>query len=256
MPPGESTTRPAGGVLVVVPARLRSTRLPEKPLLRGTGKFLIQHTFEQALRITAATSVVVATDDERIAAAVRSFGGTVVLTSPDHPTGTDRIAEVARSRGEDLVVNVQGDEPEFDPGAVDALVAAMARDPSLPMGTLAVVARPEESDRPSAVKVVTDRNGCALYFSRSRIPFHRDLAAGERPDPPVLRHVGIYAYRRDALLRFAALPPTPLENAEKLEQLRALENGWRIRVLLADRAPAGIDTPEDYEAFVRRTAAG
>lgn len=240
-----------GGVVVVIPARLASTRLPEKPLLRRTGKPLVQHTWEQARRIRSATAVVVATDDERIAAAVRAFGGEAVMTSPDCATGTDRVAEAVRGRPEDLVVNVQGDEPEFDVGDVEALVEEMRRDPSLPLGTLAVVASEDERDRPSAVKVVLDPGGDALYFSRSRIPFHRDPGPA---DPPVLRHVGIYAFRRDALERFTRLPPTPLERAEKLEQLRALENGWRIRVLVGRRAPAGIDTPEDYEAFVRRVS--
>lgn len=248
-----------GGVLVVIPARIGSTRLPGKPLLRRTGKSLIQHTWEQARRIAAATAVVVATDDERIAAEVRSFGGDAVMTSRDCPTGTDRVAEAARGRTEDLVVNVQGDEPDFDVAGVDDLVEAMRRDPSLPLGTLAVVASEDERDRSSAVKVVLDLAGDALYFSRSRVPFHRDVGhrdvgPDDAQDPPVLRHVGIYAFRREALERFTRLAPTPLERAEKLEQLRALENGWRIRVLVGRRAPAGIDTPDDYEAFVQRNA--
>lgn len=238
--------------VVVIPARMASTRLPGKPLLRRTGKTLVQHTWEQAKRVRGASAVVVATDDERIAAAVREFGGEAAMTSPDCASGTDRVAEAVRGRTEALVVNVQGDEPEFDVESVDALLDAMRRDPSLPLGTLAVVATDEERERPSAVKVVLDREGDALYFSRSRIPFHRDLVAGEAPVPPVLRHVGIYAFRREAVLAFAGLPPTPLEQAEKLEQLRALENGWRIRVLVGRRAPPGIDTPEDYESFVRR----
>jgi len=244
---------PRGGVLVAIPARMASTRLPGKPLLDRTGKTLVQHTWEQARRVRSATAVVVATDDERIAAAVRAFGGEAVMTSPECASGTDRVAEVSRGRTEEIVVNLQADEPEFDPADVDALVAALAADPSLPLATLAVVASEEERDRPSVVKVVLDREGDALYFSRSRIPFHRDAA--ETPDPPVLRHVGIYGYRRESLAEFARLAPTPLERAEKLEQLRALENGWRIRVIEGRRAPAGIDTPEDYEAFVGRTAA-
>jgi 3-deoxy-manno-octulosonate cytidylyltransferase (CMP-KDO synthetase) len=244
------------GAVVVIPARLRSTRLPEKPLLRATGKYLVEHTWEQARRIRGASAVVIATDDERIAAAARSFGAEVVLTPADCPTGTDRVAGVVRGRAEPYVVNVQGDEPEFDPGEVDALLDAMRRDTSLPMGTLAAVAESPEIDRPSVVKVVLDREGCALYFSRSRIPHHRDAVPGVPAEPPVLRHVGIYAFRREALLAFAALAPTPLEQAEKLEQLRALEHGWRIRVVTGRRAPPGIDTPEDYDAFVARAAAG
>jgi 3-deoxy-manno-octulosonate cytidylyltransferase (CMP-KDO synthetase) len=242
----------AGGVVIVIPARMASTRLPEKPLLRRTGKYLVQHTWEQAKRVRGATAVLVATDDERVAAAVRSFGGEAVMTSPDCASGTDRVAEAVRDRSEALVVNVQGDEPEFDVEAVDALIDALRRDPSLPLGTLAVVASEDERERPSAVKVVVDREGDALYFSRSRIPFHRDLRPGDAMDPPVLRHVGIYAFRREAVLAFSRLEPTPLERAEKLEQLRALEHGWRIRVLVGRRAPPGIDTPDDYEAFVRR----
>jgi 3-deoxy-manno-octulosonate cytidylyltransferase (CMP-KDO synthetase) len=274
------TTPVPGGAVLVIPARIASTRLPGKPLLRRTGKYLVQHAWEQARRVASATAVLVATDDAAIAEAVRSFGGEAVMTSPGCATGTDRVAEATRDRPEDLVVNVQGDEPEFDPGDVDRLVAALRADPSLPLATLAVVASEEERDRPSAVKVVLrtgspragsadgtwdgtvggsgsaasrPTEGDALYFSRSRIPFHRD---GPAPDgaltPPVLRHVGIYGFRREALQAFTRLPPTPLEQAEKLEQLRALENGWRIRVLVGERAPAGIDTPEDYEAFVRR----
>ncbi len=241
----------AGGVLVVIPARLASTRLPGKVLLRATGKYLVQHTWEQARRLRGAPPVIVACDDERIAAAVRSFGGEAVMTSPSCATGTDRVAEVARARSEDVVVNLQADEPEFDPADVDRLVETMVREPSLPMGTLAAVAGTLERDRPSVVKVVRDLSGRALYFSRARIPHHRDLAEGEPlpSDAPVLRHVGIYAFRRRALLEFAALPATPLEKAERLEQLRALEHGWNLRVLVGARAPAGIDTPEDYEAF-------
>jgi 3-deoxy-manno-octulosonate cytidylyltransferase (CMP-KDO synthetase) len=240
------------GAVVVIPARMASTRLPGKPLLRRTGKYLVQHTWEQARRVRGASAVVVATDDQRVADAVRGFGGEAVMTSPDCPSGTDRVAEAVAERTEDLVVNVQGDEPEFDVASVEALLEAMRGDPSLPLGTLAVVASDEERERPSAVKVVVDREGDALYFSRSAIPFHRDLRPGETPVPPVLRHVGIYVFRREAVRAFARLSPTPLEQAEKLEQLRALEHGWRIRVLTGRRAPPGIDTPEDYESFVRR----
>jgi 3-deoxy-manno-octulosonate cytidylyltransferase (CMP-KDO synthetase) len=238
--------------VIVIPARLRSTRLPEKPLLRETGKYLIQHTVERARQVAGVTAVLVATDDERIAAAVRSFGGDAVMTSPSHATGTDRVAEAVRARSEPFVVNVQGDEPEFAPDEVAALLEALREDASLPLGTLAAVAEAPELESPSAVKVVLDRRGRALYFSRSRIPFHRDVPAGQAPETPVLRHVGIYAFRREALLAFAALPSTPLERAEKLEQLRALENGWPVHVVVGRRAPPGIDTREDYEAFVRR----
>ena len=237
------------GVLVVLPARFASTRLPGKPLLAETGKYLVQHAWEQATRIASATAVVVATDDERIASAVRGFGGEAVMTSPACATGSDRVAEVAAARGEELVVNLQGDEPEFEPGDVDRLVGAMREDPSLPLGTLAAVALPAERERPSVVKVVTDRRGRALYFSRAAIPHHRDAG---HDAAPTLRHVGIYAFRREALLSFTRLPQTPLELAESLEQLRALEHGWAIRVIVSRRAPPGIDTREDYDEFVRR----
>ena len=251
------------GVLVVLPARFASTRLPGKPLLRETGKFLVQHTWEQAKRLASATAVIVATDDERIAAAVRSFGGEVAMTSSACATGSDRVAEVARARSEDIVVNLQADEPEFDAADVDSLVRAMHEEPSLPLGTLAAVAEPGEFERSSVVKVVCDRRGRALYFSRAPIPHHRDGRsggagdagdAGDAGEAPALRHVGVYVYRREALLEFTRLPQTPLESAEKLEQLRALEHGWPIRVLVGRRAPPGIDTPADYEAFVRRAA--
>ena len=247
----------SGGAVIVIPARMASTRLPEKPLLRRTGKFLVQHTWEQARRVRGASAVIVATDDVRVAEAVRSFGGEAVMTSPDCPSGTDRVAEAVRGRSEDVVVNVQGDEPEFDVPDVERLIEALRADPSLPLATLAVVATEDERERPSAVKVVIDLDGDALYFSRATIPFHRDAAStdaqADAQAAPVLRHVGIYAFRRESVEAFAGLAPTPLERAEKLEQLRALENGWRIRVLVGRRAPAGIDTPEDYESFVRRS---
>jgi 3-deoxy-manno-octulosonate cytidylyltransferase (CMP-KDO synthetase) len=240
-----------GGVLVVLPARFASTRLPGKPLLKETGKFLVQHAWERAKRLATATAVIVATDDERIAAAVRSFGGEVAMTSPACATGSDRVAEVARARGEAIVVNLQADEPEFDVGDVDRLVRAMQEDASLPLGTLAAVAEPDELGRPSVVKVVCDRRGRALYFSRAPIPHRRDADADAAP---TLRHVGVYAYRREALLEFTRLPRTPLEKAESLEQLRALEHGLPIRVIVGNRAPAGIDTPADYADFVRRAS--
>lgn len=243
-------------VVVVIPARFASTRLPGKPLLDRTGKTLVQHVVEQARRITSADAIVVATDDERIASAVRAFGGEVEMTSPDHPSGTDRVAEVMSRRDEDIVVNLQGDEPDFVPGDVDLLITALRDDPSLPMGTLAAPSEIDEADRASVVKVVCDLGGRALYFSRSRIPFERDPEAGAAAPAPVLRHVGIYAFRREAVLAFARLAPTALERTEKLEQLRALEHGWKIGVVRATRAPRGIDTPDDYEEFCRRAEGG
>lgn len=249
---GAASSR-ADGVLVAIPARIGSTRLPRKALLPAAGRPLVAHVWERALSIPSATAVVVATDAEEIAAAVRALGGEAVLTSPAHASGTDRIAEVARGRAEGLVVNLQGDEPEFDVGDVEALIDAMRRDASLPMGTIAVPAGGDDLGRPSVVKVVRDRSGGALYFSRAAIPHVRDPGEGESP-ATALRHVGIHAFRRDALLEYAALAPTPLERTEKLEQLRALENGWTVHVVVGRRAPPGIDTFEDYEAFLARLA--
>ena len=236
--------------LIVIPARMGAERLPGKPLLAETGKPLVVHTLEAARRARRAKRVVVATDDERIAQAVRAAGGEAVMTSAACRSGTDRVAEASCAMpGEEIVVNVQGDEPEIDPAYLDLLVDAMDRDPSVPMGTLAApLGSEEEAQAPSVVKVVVDGAGCALYFSRSAIPFRRDPAGPAR----ALRHIGVYAFRRPFLAEFASLPRTPLEGTEMLEQLRALENGRRIRVVTVDRAPPGIDTREDYEAFVRR----
>ena len=235
--------------LIVIPARMGSERLPGKPLLAETGKPLVVHTLESARRARCAKRAVVAADDERIAAAVRAAGGEAAMTSPACRSGTDRVAEAARAiPGEDLVLNCQGDEPEVDPAALDALADAMEADPSIEMGTLAAPLAPGEEAVPSVVKVVVDARGFALYFSRAAIPFRRD------PEGPgrALHHVGVYAYRRAFLAKFTAMEQTPLEKTEMLEQLRALENGARIRVVPVDRAPPGVDTREDYEAFVRR----
>jgi 3-deoxy-manno-octulosonate cytidylyltransferase (CMP-KDO synthetase) len=238
--------------LIVIPARMGSSRLPGKPLLAETGKPLVVHTLEAVRHCTRAARVVVATDDERVAAAVRAAWGEALMTSAECRSGTDRVAEAARSiAAEDIVVNVQGDEPEVDPAALEALIAAMENDLSVPMATLsAPILDDADLSSPSVVKVVVDARGDAMYFSRSPIPFARDPAGPARPR----RHVGVYAYRRDFLQRFAAMEATPLERTEVLEQLRALENGARIRVVPVDRAQAGIDTREDYDAFVRRWA--
>ncbi|MBX9627781.1 MAG: 3-deoxy-manno-octulosonate cytidylyltransferase [Gemmataceae bacterium] len=239
-------------VAVVIPARFASSRLPGKPLLRETGKYLIQHVYEQAARARCAKLVVVATDDDRIRAAVESFGGRAVMTRPDHPSGTDRVAEVAAKLGSDVIVNVQGDEPQIDPAAIDQLAGLLA-DPATDMATLAVPLPDRESYlSPNVVKVVCDDRGRALLFSRSPVPFVRDgqpdLAA--RPTR-FLQHLGVYAYRRTFLLRLAATPPHPLEEAEKLEQLRVLGTGGTIGVGVVDHAHRGVDTPADYAAFVR-----
>ena len=244
-------------VAIVIPARFASSRLPGKPLLRDTGKYLIQHVCERADRAKCAADVIVATDDPRILAAVREFGGRAAMTRADHASGTDRVAEVAAGLTADVVINLQGDEPQLDPAAIDRL-ADLMRDPASDMATLAVpIADRENYLSPNVVKVVCDDRGRALYFSRSPIPMTRegepDLAA--RP-ARYLQHLGVYAYRRPFLLRLAALPPHPLEEAEKLEQLRVLGAGGTIQVGRVAHAHRGVDTPADYAAFVRAYGEG
>jgi 3-deoxy-manno-octulosonate cytidylyltransferase (CMP-KDO synthetase) len=242
-------------VIAIIPARYASTRFPAKPLARHTGKYLIQHVVEQVNRAQRITTCVVATDDQRIADAVRSFGGQVAMTREDHPSGTDRIAEVvAATPGSpsDLILNVQGDEPEIEPAVLDQLIGRMQEDAACPMGTLACpFPADSDPDDPNAVKVVINRAGRALYFSRARIPYPRaDVGAAERLG--WLLHLGVYAYRRDFLLQFASWPPSALERMERLEQLRVLDNGYPIAVEVVQRASVGIDTPADYDAFVAR----
>jgi 3-deoxy-manno-octulosonate cytidylyltransferase (CMP-KDO synthetase) len=235
---------------IVIPARFASVRLPGKPLLRETGKYLIEHVHERAKEVRNADRVLVATDDDRIYDAVRSFGGEAVMTRADHASGTDRIAEVAVGLPTtDLFVNLQGDEPQFDPRAIERLVDLMA-DGVAGMATLATPIRDRATyENPNCVKVVCSDDGRALYFSRSPIPFVRD---GE-PDfdsGRFLLHLGVYAYRREALLRMANSPPHPLEQFEKLEQLRMLAAGGTIRLEIVSEAHRGVDTPADYAAFV------
>src|SRR5262245_10535263 len=203
---------------VVIPARFASSRLPGKPLLRQTGKYLIQHVYERACRANA-DLVLVATDDERIAAAVQGFGGRVALTRADHPTGTDRIAEVAQSLDAQIIINLQGDEPAIEPKYLDLLPRLLDNDAAADVATLATPIRTPELWRdPNCVKVVRDNCGRALYFSRSPIPFVRDGEPDFTKHPALyLQHLGLYAYRRPFLLRLAALPPEPLEEVEKLE---------------------------------------
>lgn len=234
----------------IIPARYASSRFPGKALADLAGKPMVQHVVERAMRASLLDEVLVATDDSRIAEAVQRFGGTARMTSPTHPSGTDRIAEVVRDLACDLVVNIQGDEPLIDPAVIDQAVKPLADDSSIDMGTLARPMGLDEAADPGKVKVVVDRRGFALYFSRSRIPYIRD----DRPPPtarPYLLHMGLYVYRRETLLRLAALPPTPLEERERLEQLRALEHGIRIRVVVAEHESFGVDTPADLER-VRR----
>jgi 3-deoxy-manno-octulosonate cytidylyltransferase (CMP-KDO synthetase) len=238
---------------IVIPARYTSQRLPAKPLLRQTGKYLVQHVYERACQSRRAGQVVVATDDVRIVAAVESFGGRVVLTRRDHASGTDRVAEVARALDADIVVNLQGDEPLVDPEALDLLPELLERDPGADMATLAVpIASAEQWRSPHCVKVVCDAAGRALYFSRSPIPHVRDGRPDFHARPALfLQHLGLYAYRRAFLLQLARLPPHPLEEAERLEQLRALALGQRVHVGTVRHAARGVDTFEDYQHFVR-----
>ena len=239
--------------IIVIPARYASTRLPGKPLLRQSGKYLIQHVYEQALRARKADLVFVATDDTRIAAAVQSFGGKAVMTRTDHASGSDRVAEVAQQIDCDFIVNVQGDEPMVDPSSLDLLVTLLEKNRDCEMATLATpLLSLEDWRNPNCVKVVLDNHGRALYFSRSPVPHVR---GGEpkldKPSLQFLQHLGLYAYRRSFLLELAKLPPHPLEQLEKLEQLRVLGQGRGIQVGIVAEASIGVDTYEDYERFVR-----
>jgi 3-deoxy-manno-octulosonate cytidylyltransferase (CMP-KDO synthetase) len=232
--------------IAVIPARHASVRFPGKALADVHGKPLIYHVWARARLLTTVERIVVATDDERIAAAVRGFGGAAVLTGAAHPSGTDRVAEAVRGDAAELVVNLQGDEPLFDAKAVDELVRLMGDDPTVQMGTLAHPIRDaDEMQDVNANKVVLDQAGYALYFSRSPIPFARQPGL-----VTPLRHIGIYVFRAAFLQRFAALPPTPLERTETLEQLRALEHGVRIRVLVTPHASLGVDTPADLARLI------
>ncbi|GIW79399.1 MAG: 3-deoxy-manno-octulosonate cytidylyltransferase [Gemmatales bacterium] len=239
-----------GSTAIIIPARYASSRLPGKPLLRETGKYLIQHVYERAAQARCASAVIVATDDQRIADAVTSFGGQARMTRSDHPSGTDRVAEAARDLDADLVINLQGDEPLIDPGHLDDLAELLGRSADADMATLATPIRePAAWHNPHAVKVVCNAAGQALYFSRSPIPWcsHPDFAC----DPPLFcLHLGLYAYRREFLLRLTSTPPSRLEELEKLEQLRALSLGAKILVGLVAAHSVGIDTPADYERFV------
>jgi len=230
-------------IVCVIPARYSSTRLPGKPLADIAGKPMIQRVYEQAVLAKCSARVIVATDHSLVYDAVEGFGGEVLMTSPDHSTGTDRLAEVAEKiLDADLIINVQGDEPMIQPEVIDQLAEAFNHNSDLQMATLMTEMDKSEYYTPSAVKVITDLQGYALYFSRSLIPFPRaELGL------PVYKHIGIYAYRRDFLLKYAKMTPTPLEKTESLEQLRALEHGYRIKVLKTDFKSVGVDTMEDLE---------
>ena len=228
--------------LCVIPARYASTRLPGKPLKDIAGMPMICRVYDRASLATRTAKTVVATDDKRIETVVEAHGGHAVMTKKDHPTGTDRLAEVAEKLPDyDLIINVQGDEPLIDPELIDSLAAAFDDDPDLQMATVKTeIADEAEQANPNNVKVVTDKNGYALYFSRSLLPYPRHHLG-----IPVYKHIGIYAYKRDFLLKYAKLEPTPLERAESLEQLRALENGYRIKVIETTSRFVGVDTEED-----------
>jgi 3-deoxy-manno-octulosonate cytidylyltransferase (CMP-KDO synthetase) len=239
------------GVTVIIPARYASTRFPGKPLAELCGKPMVQWVYERSSLCEAVDKVIVATDDQRIANAVVAFGGDVVMTRAGHATGTDRLAEVAEGLDDELIVNVQGDEPLIDPAMIQAAVAPLLNDQSIPMGTLRTpLTSLDEFRNPNVVKVVTDRAGFALYFSRAPIPYPRDFAEQLEQrwsELATAKHVGLYVYRRSFLLDYPHLPKTPLEEQECLEQLRALEHGYRIHVATTDLVGQGVDTPADLE---------
>lgn len=241
-------------VMGIIPARYASTRFPGKPLAMLGGRPMIQHVYDRAVRSTLLNDVIVATDDQRIFDVIKDFGGEAFMTNPNHSTGTDRIAEVAAKMvGVDVIVNIQGDEPLIDPASIDAAIKPMLTDPMIPMVSL--MANLNDMERladPNVVKVVVDNDNFALYFSRSPIPFHRD---GTSSGNHWKKHIGLYAFRRNFLLKYAAMEPTKLEQIEKLEQLRALENGYKIKMVEVEDHSIGVDTPEDFE-MVRMILSG
>lgn len=229
-------------ILGVIPARFASSRFPGKSLAPLAGKPVLQHVYERASQARYLTNLIIATDDDRIAKAARMFGAQVQMTRPDHLSGTDRVAEVAASDHAAVIVNIQGDEPLIDPAAIDAATLALLDDPELSMATLSKrIEVPSEVNNPNVVKVVANLAGDAIYFSRCPIPYLRDGGAIH------YKHIGLYVYRREFLLAYSGLPVGPLEQAERLEQLRAIENGYRIRVVETEYESLGVDTPEDLE---------
>jgi 3-deoxy-manno-octulosonate cytidylyltransferase (CMP-KDO synthetase) len=229
-------------ILGVIPARYASSRFPGKSLAKIDSRTMLEHVYERASMARYLGPIVIATDDERISDAARGFGARVKMTRADHVSGTDRVAEIASGFEDvDLVVNVQGDEPLIDPGAIDAAILPLLEESAIPMGTLKKkIEDPREVADPNVVKVVTDRFENAIYFSRSAIPHAQSAAAR-------YKHLGLYVYRRNFLLKYSDLPVGPLERAEGLEQLRALENGFKIRVVETDYESLGVDTPDDLE---------
>lgn len=244
-------------VLVVIPARYGAVRFPGKPLAAIAGKPMIQHVYERAAQAKQADAVVVATDDARIAETVRGFHGAVAMTDPAARSGTERIAEVARGRTEQVVVNVQGDEPLIRPEMVNLVTDFLLKHPAVPMASVMTpLASASDGANPNVVKVVVDQESYALYFSRAPIPFQRDNTRTGKPANRFWKHVGLYGYQRHFLLQFPSLEPTPLEQAEGLEQLRALEHGYRIKMLQTAHDTVGVDTPEDLarvESLIAKT---
>jgi 3-deoxy-manno-octulosonate cytidylyltransferase (CMP-KDO synthetase) len=231
-------------VVIVIPARYGSTRLPGKPLVSLAGKPMIQHVYERAKMAERAQRVIVATDDERIVKAVESFGGLSRMTRPDHRTGTERVAEVAAHEKGDVFVNVQGDEPLLDPVAVDTAIDALLEEPAAPIATVATMIKtPADIMDPNVVKTVLDFDNNGLYFSRAPIPWVRDTAS--KIQVRHWKHLGLYVFQRDALLEYPTLPQGELERIEQLEQLRWLENGWKIRVAEVEHDAVSVDVPED-----------
>jgi 3-deoxy-manno-octulosonate cytidylyltransferase (CMP-KDO synthetase) len=231
-------------ILGVIPARYASSRFPGKALAAIAGKTMLQHVWERASQARYLTGLVIATDDDRIRAEAESFSAKTMMTRADHLSGTDRVAEAASASHAQIVVNIQGDEPMIDPAAIDAAILGILDEPEAPMGTLKTrIFRAEDVTDPNVVKVVTDAEQNALYFSRSPIPNVRE----PNEKTAHFKHIGLYVYRRDFLLSYPDLPVGPLERAERLEQLRALENGFKIRVVETDYDSVGVDTPEDWE---------
>lgn len=237
---------PRPKVLAVIPARFGSTRFPGKPLSLIHGKTLIQRTYENALSSDVLDEVIIATDDDRIFAHAQEFGALVVMTDPEHPNGTERIAEVLSKRSDrpDIVVNIQGDEPCVSPTVIEALVRALIENPEVPMSTvIAPLSNLEDAKNPSVVKCVIDQKGRALYFSRQLIPGNKTLQADAKATH--FTHIGLYAYRTDFLFTYLYLDPTPLQLAEDLEQLKVLEHGFQIQTAIVEHISLGVDTPED-----------
>ena len=254
-PQGTADFSTPESAIVVIPARYQSSRLPGKVLADIAGRPMIEHVYRRAQAAESVDSVLVATDDTRIQDAVTKFGGQALLTVGNHPSGTDRLAEATRDLTFDLVVNLQADEPLVNPSAIDLALKALTNNPKISMSTVRCpIEKPAELKNPNVVKVAIDTSGLALYFSRSPIPYFRDVVP-ERA-PTIYRHVGLYAYRREFLLHLASLKPTPLEQAEQLEQLRALEHGYRIQTVEIKQEPVGVDTQQDLDRVRRILSAG